>query len=287
MLEPDIGIEYLFANNPRFSLAHHEIMEQGKIVHEACLAVCKGNSNLVRYTELQTATGCHGYSTPIMLLEYTDATTFFEYPIAHCMALGLHRQLMQQMRDVIGDDGFNSACKRSDRRCAYLLRPSSLKRPVKRMLPDTSTNLFSGYKVEDHQHSMECFHVLVFHRNFTHIPERKLFKCPFETVDKVYHLYWRFLSCAMFLFRGAHRTVETDPEMVEAANQVIIAHRRDFDQDVEVLAKLCEGVLGPSSCSPNLHSLHHMIRKLIDLKGHPTFEMIVERLVSTTHFCRC
>ena len=113
-------------------------------------------------------------STPIVILEYTDATSFFEYPIAHCMALGLHSQIMKQ----IGDDQFNSACRRADKRSVFLLRPSSLKRHVKRILPESSLNIFSGYKVEDHHHAMECFHVLVFHRNFTNEPERNLFKCP-------------------------------------------------------------------------------------------------------------
>ena len=91
----------------------------------------------------------------------------------------------------------------------------------------------------------------------------------------------------MFLFRGADRTIETIADNVEATNKLILDHRRDFDKDVEVLAKLCEGVLGPSSCTPNLHSLHHMIRKLVDLKGHPTFEMIVERLVSKPYPFTC
>ena len=280
ILDPDIGVEYLFANDPRFALAHHEIVEQGKIVDQAKEVVAKGEDNLARYTELKSATGCRGLCTPIMILEYTDATSFFEYPVAHCMALGLHSQLMKQMRDVIGHEQFNNACKRADKRLAFILRPSSLKRPVKRILPESSSNLLSGYKVEDHQHALECYHVLVFHQNFTCLPERKLFQCASDTIDKVYHLYWRFLSCAMFLFRGGDKTCQTNEELVESTDRVIIAHRLNFDKDVEVLAKLCEGVIGPSSCSPNLHSLYHMIRKLIELKGHPTFEMIVERLVS-------
>ena len=61
---------------------------------------------------------------------------------------------------------------------------------------------------------------------------------------------------------------------------MIIHHRNNFEKDVEILCKWCEDVFGPSGCTPNLHSLHHMIRRLIVLKGHPTFEMIVERLVS-------
>ena len=88
----------------------------------------------------------------------------------------------------------------------------------------------------------------------------------------------------MFLFRGSDKTTVTDDaseEQVHAINRVIIDHRLNFEKDVEVLCKLCEDILGPSSCTPNLHSLHHMITRLIDIKGHPTFEMIVERLVST------
>ena len=84
----------------------------------------------------------------------------------------------------------------------------------------------------------------------------------------------------MILFRGADRTVQTHPKDIADSNREILGHRYNFDNDVEVLAKLCEDVMGPSGCSPKSHSLHHMIRKLLDLKGHPTFEMIVERLAS-------
>jgi len=87
----------------------------------------------------------------------------------------------------------------------------------------------------------------------------------------------------MFCFRGADRTSATaaDSEKdLKARNWVIIEHKKDFDNDVEVLGKLCEDVFGLTGCSPSLHSLHYMIRRLIVLKGHSTFEMIVERLVS-------
>ena len=159
-------------------------------------------------------------------LKYTDATTFMEYPVAHCMALGLHSQFMKQMRDVLGDDAFNNACKRADRRIAYIRRPSVLKRPVKRMLPESSLNLLSGFKVEDHQHSMESYHVLLFHRTFRG-PERNLFKCSPDKVDKVYHLYWRFLSCTMFLFRGGDSTIvsmDAPPVMFESMIDLITEH---------------------------------------------------------------
>jgi hypothetical protein len=127
---------------------------------------------------------------------------------------------------------------------------------------------------------MECYHVLVFHRMFTHGPERESFSCAVSIVDKVYHLYWRFFSCAISCFREADRTSATaadSKEVLQARNTIILKHRKNFDMDVNVLCKLCEG---PSSCTPNLHSLHHMIRSLIVLKGHPTFEIIVWRLVS-------
>ena len=171
IIDPDIGVEMLFADDARLYLVHHEIMAQGKMIENARKAVQNGEENVARFTELKAATGCRGLSVPILILKYTDATTFMEYPIAHCMALDLHNQIIKQMRDVLGEDAFNNAFKRADKRVVYLLRPSALKRPVKRMLPETSLNLLSGYKVEDHQHSMECYHVLVFHRSFHFGPD--------------------------------------------------------------------------------------------------------------------
>jgi len=98
------------------------------------------------------------------------------------------------------------------------------------------------------------------------------------------YIYWRSLSCAMFLFRGADRTVQTNPENVAATNEIINAHRRGFAKDVEVLGKVCEDLIGPCACSPKLHSLHHVIRALLDMGGHPTFEMILEHLVRNRCF---
>ena len=74
--------------------------------------------------------------------------------------------------------------------------------------------------------------------------------------------------------------ISSDSEEKVENNKIILLHSKIFDNDVEVLCKLCEKVLGPTSCTPSLHSLHHMIRRLIVLKGNPTFEMIVERLKS-------
>jgi len=136
LLDPDIGVEYLFSNDLRLNLAPHEIVAQGKIIKESSLGVSNSNEQLTRYYEFKSATGCRGLSTPIVMLDYTDASTFFEYPIAHCTALGLHSQIIKQMRECIGFDQFNSVCRRFGKRCAFTLRPSLLKRPVTRMLPE-------------------------------------------------------------------------------------------------------------------------------------------------------
>ncbi len=83
-------------------------------------------------------------------------------------------------------------------------------------------------------------------------------------------------SCAKFLFGVVDdtwaKTTNSEDE-VETLNRVILRHRNNFDTYVEVLCKLCEQVFGATSCTLNLHSLHHTIRKLAVQKGHPTFEM--------------
>ena len=114
-MDPDVGEEYVYANNPRLFLSHDEVMDQGKMVEEARRAVRNSEDNIARYNELKGATGCRGLSTPISLLEYTDATKYFEYPVAHCMALGLHSQLLKQMRDTLGAEQINKACRRTDK----------------------------------------------------------------------------------------------------------------------------------------------------------------------------
>ena len=91
----------------------------------------------------------------------------------------------------------------------------------------------------------------------------------------------------MFLFGDADEswaTINNSKEDVEKAKLIILHHRQNFDKGVEVLCKLCEQAFGSSSYTPNLHSLHHMIRRLVVVKGHSTFEMIGERLVSKLSF---
>ena len=133
LLDPDRGVEYLFLKDPRLNLAHREIMAQGKIIEKSWLEVRNQNKQLARYIELKSTTGCRGLSTPIVVLGYTDASHFFEYTVAHCMALGLHSYITMQMRECLGPDQFNSACIRYDKRGVFILRPSLLKRPVKRI----------------------------------------------------------------------------------------------------------------------------------------------------------
>ncbi len=291
VIDPDIGMEMLFAGDVRLRLTHHEIMAQGEMMEKLKEAVRNGSEHKTRLEDRRGRTGCRGISTPISILTYTDAYSFMEYPIAHCIGLGLHPHILKLMRDCLGCDEFNSACKRADRRAAYLLRPSVLKRPVKRMLPKSSLNLLSGYKFEDHLHAMESYHILVFHRCFLVATEKALFKCPSSKMVQVYHLYWRFLSCAMYLFRGAEVPIvtrEDSPECLARKNRLISQYRRNFDKDVEVLCKLCELLFGCQGCTPNLHSLHHMIRHLLIIKGHPYLEMVVERLASKPiHVCLC
>ena len=80
----------LFADDTRLYLVHDEIMAQGKMIEDARKAVQNREEIVARFTELKAATGCRGLSVPILILKYMDATTFMEYPVAHCIALGLH-----------------------------------------------------------------------------------------------------------------------------------------------------------------------------------------------------
>ncbi len=77
ILDPDIGVESDYADSPRLYLAHHEIVAQGRMVEEALRVVRGSEENLARYNELKGATGCNGISTPISILEDTNASTFF------------------------------------------------------------------------------------------------------------------------------------------------------------------------------------------------------------------
>ncbi len=58
IIDPDIGVEILFANDTRLHLVHHEIMAQGKMIEEAQKALKKREKNVARFTELNVATEC-------------------------------------------------------------------------------------------------------------------------------------------------------------------------------------------------------------------------------------
>ena len=80
------------------------------MVEKARVAIVKAEENLIRYTELKSSKGYRGLCTPIVILEYTS---FWGYRVAHCMALGLHKHIMIEMRDVIRHDQFINACRRA------------------------------------------------------------------------------------------------------------------------------------------------------------------------------
>ena len=84
---------------------------------------------------------------------------------------------------------------------------------------------------------MEYYPFLVFYKNLPSGHERYFLKYHVNKIDKVYQMYWRFLSCAMLLKRGGDKNNQTNEELVENTNLAITHHRMNFDMDVEVLAK--------------------------------------------------
>jgi hypothetical protein len=109
------------------------------------------------------------------------------------MLLGLKQQLPFNIREKVDEKNFNAAVRTADEWLVHVRRPCELKQPVKRFLPAGSNNLFSGYKIVDHLHMMETFEPLVFYGIFQMLgPDR----------SKMKHLYFRFVSAAMFLLRG-------------------------------------------------------------------------------------
>ena len=159
-------------------------------------------------------------------------------------------------------------------------RPSELKRPVKRILPAGSNNLFSGYKIEDHLHMMETFEPLVFYDVFNNLgPDGLKFKV----------LYFRFVSAAMFLLRGGPKLRFTGDGLEGEAfenkfkevNERIERHRRDFKADTKACCIMAQQLLCASALSPNLHAWFCMIPFMLEMCGHPKFEVCIERLVSS------
>jgi hypothetical protein len=253
--------------------------EQGLEIRRHEKLVANGEIEKARLDELKSAFGCRGLSDAIRKLTYADYTTFFGYPICHNMLLGLKQQLPLNIRDKVGEKIFNAAVRAADDWLMHVRRPCELKRPVKRFLPLGSNNLFSGYKIEDHLHMMESFEPLVFYSIFQRIgPDGR----------KMKHLYFRFVSAAMFLLRGGPKLSYTgdglEGEALETklkqVNETIARHRRDFIADTKACCIMSQDLLSASALSPNLHAWFCMIPFLLATCGHPKFEVCIERLVS-------
>ena len=122
-------------------------------------------------------------------MPWLDYTTFFAYSICHNSLLGLHGQIPGNIREKVGAKVFENAVRLADKQMVFIRRPAETKRPTKRLLPEKSSNLFSGFKIEDHLHGMETFEPLVFYGIFDH----------FDDGHRMKVLYFRFVSAAMFL----------------------------------------------------------------------------------------
>jgi hypothetical protein len=195
------------------------------------------------------------------------------------MLLGLKQQIPSNIRDKVGEKVFNAAMRKADELLEHVRRPTELKRPVKRIMPAGSNNLFSGYKIEDHLHMMETFEPMVLYKTFDLIgPEG----------PKLKHLYFRFVSAAMFLLRGGPKMRFTGKGMegtaledkLKEVNEKIARHRREFIADTKACCIMVQQHLHCSALSPNLHAWFCMIPFLLEMCGHPMNEVCIERLVS-------
>ncbi len=217
-------------------------------------------------------------------MPWLDYATYFAYLICHRLLLGLHAKIPGNIRDKVGAKIFENAVRLSDKQKSFLRRPSETKRPTKRLLPEKSSNLFSGFKIEDHLHGMETFEPLIFYGIFGNFKNGYLLKV----------LYFRFVSAGMFLLRGSAVTSYSgegyDPNgillktILEHNNQVILRHRRECIANIKSLCIFVQQNLNASALSPNLHALHCMIPFLLVNCGHPKFEIFIERLVRYQSF---
>lgn len=238
-----------------------------------------GQEDQIRLEEIKAAYGCRGLCEPIRLMPWLDYSTYFAYPICHNLLLGLHSQIPGNIRDKVGAKIFEKVVRETDKQLMYVRRPSETKRPTKRLLPEKSSNLFSGFKIEDHLHGMETFEPLIFYGIFENFQNGRLLKV----------LYFRFVSAAMFLLRGSAVTSCSgegyDPngvllkEIVEHNNELILRHRRECIANIKSFCILAQKHLNPSALSPNLHALYCMIPYLLENCAHPKFEICIERMV--------
>jgi hypothetical protein len=283
-LDPRIGPQPFRCGDMRLRLTHNQMFEQALDIEYRRKLVKIGVEDKVRFDEIKAAYGCRGLCEPIRIMPWLDYTTYFAYPICHNLLLGLHGQILGNIRDKVGAKIFENAVRASDKLMMFLRRPAENKRPTKRILPEKSSNLFSGFKIEDHLHGMETFEPLVFYGMFD----------DFGNGHQLKVLYFRFVSAAMFLLRGSTFTKCTgegyEPndivlkEIIESRNQVILRQRRECIANIKSFCSLAQRYLNPSALSPNLHGLYCMIPYLMDMCGHPKFEICIERLVGSHFF---
>ena len=287
----------MYAWDERLRHTHSSITEQGRAIDDMQDDIRQGGATTMNdLDECKTVMGCKGTSIPVAILKYTNATLLFDYPICHLLCLGLYPQILRHFIFQLGPR-FLVLIRRSDFRSSIIRRPSEMKRPIRALLPQSSDNVCSGFKIEDTIHHMENIGPLTFFTCFT--GTQKLFLSrgredrpdangpSVGLIDQHFHLLWRFISVAMFLLRGADglRVTEEqaadDPELVRKANIRIERRRDNFDADVNVLCKLMATIIGAKGLTPNLHDLFCVIGWLLRRKGHPKFELGIERLVST------
>ena len=283
-LDPRIGPQPFRSGDDRLRLTHNEMFEQGMDIEYRKQLVEEGKEDKIRYEEIKAAYGCRGLCDAIRLLPWLDYTTFFAFPICHNLLLGLHGQIPGNIRDVVGERIFDSAVRVSDKNLAFVRRPTEIKRPTKRFLPAGSSNLFSGFKIEDHLHGMETFEPLVFYDIFDKFPNGVRLKV----------LYFRFVSAAMYLLRGAFKiqccrdaVSKDDIDMKDKLEDIIhtiLRLRRECIANIKCCCILIQLILPVSTLSPNLHAWRCMITHLMDLCGHPKFEICIERLLSINTF---
>jgi len=278
-LDPRVGRESFRCGDKRLRLTHKQMFEQALDIEYRRNMVKTGQEDKIRFEELKLAYGCRGLCEPIRLMPWLDYTTYFAYPICHNLLLGLHGQIPGNIRDKVGDKIFEKAVREAEEKFKFMRRPAETKRPIKRLLPEHSSNLFSGYKIEDHMHGMETFEPLFFYDIFD----------GFENGHRLKVLYFRFVSAAMFLLRGSASTRCTvnglDPNglmlkmVVESKNEIILRQRRECIENIKGCCILAQLYLKPSALSPNLHAFYCMIPFLMEMCGNPKFEIYIERLV--------
>ncbi len=102
-------------------------------------------------------------------------------------------------------------------------------------------------------------------------------------------LYFRYVSAAMFLLRGSASTRCTGEGLnpsglilkmvVESKNEIILRQRRECIENIKSCCILAQLYLKPSALNPNLHVWFCMIPFLMEMCGHPKFEICIEWLV--------